>query len=46
MKAKAMLVLSKLAGSIAALSVLCAISNANSTCLFWTYQPEVPEELR
>lgn len=46
MKAKIMLFLAKLAGSVAALSVVCAISNVNSTCLFWTYQPDVPQELQ
>lgn len=46
MRAKAMLFLTKLASSVAALSVLCAVSNANSTCLFWTYQPDIPEELQ
>ena len=45
MKAKIMNGLMKLAGSVAALAVVCAVSNLSSTCLFLTYQPDVPEEL-
>lgn len=45
MKAKIMNGLMKLAGSVAALAMVCAASNLSSTCLFLTYQPEVPEEL-
>lgn len=45
MKAKIMNGLVKLAGSVAALAMVCAVSNLSSTCLFLTYQPDVPEEL-
>ena len=45
MKAKIMNGLMKLAGSVATLAMVCAVSNLSSTCLFLTYQPDVPEEL-
>ena len=45
MKAKIKNVLMKLAGSVAALAMVCAVSNLSSTCFFLTYQPDVPEEL-
>ena len=45
MKARIMNGIMKLAGSVAALAMVCAVSNLNSTCLFLTYQPDVPEEL-
>lgn len=38
-------ILAKLASSVAMLVTLCAISNINSTCIFMTYQPDVPEDL-
>ena len=38
--------LSKVPASLAALAVLCAVSNVSSTCMFLTYQPDVPEELK
>lgn len=37
MKAKIMNVIMKLAGSAAALAMVCAVSNLNSTCLFLAY---------
>jgi len=45
MQAKIINVLMKLAGSVAALAMVCAVSNLSSTCHFLTYQPDVPEEL-
>lgn len=45
MKAKIMNGLMKLAGSVAALAMVCAVANVNNTCLFIAYQPDVPEEL-
>ncbi len=39
-------ILMKIATSMAALAVLCAVSNVNTTCMFLTYQPDVPEELQ
>ena len=36
----------KLSGMITGLAVLVAISNVNSACLFISYQPDVPDELR
>lgn len=46
MKSRIQQLLSKIPASLAALAILCAISNVNSTCMFLTYQPDVPEELR
>lgn len=45
MKAKIMNVVTKLMSSVAAMVLVTAVANANSTCLFWSYQPDVPEEL-
>ena len=45
MKAKIMNGLMKLAGSVAALAMICAVSNINSTCLFLAYQPDIPDSL-
>lgn len=45
MKAKITNMIMKLAGSVAALAMVCAVANVNSTCLFLLYQPDVPEEL-
>lgn len=30
---------------VAALVMFCAMSNIENTCLFWSYQPDVPKEL-
>ena len=46
MKAKIKSIVSKLMGSIAAIALVAAVTNANSTCLFWSYQPDLPDELR
>lgn len=35
----------KFASAMAALAVMVATFNINSTCLFMSYQPDVPEEL-
>ncbi|MBM6897685.1 cyclic lactone autoinducer peptide [Pseudoflavonifractor capillosus] len=35
----------KSARVIAALAFMLATWNANSTCIFWSYQPDLPEEL-
>lgn len=45
MKAIIMNGLMKLAGSVAALAIVCAVANVNNTCLFIAYQPDVPEDL-
>lgn len=46
MRARIQWLLSKIPASLAALALLCAVSNVSSTCMFLTYQPDVPEELR
>ncbi len=46
MKAKFSKIIFKLSGLVAGLAVLLAISNVNSTCMFASYQPDVPEELK
>ncbi len=46
MKAKLNGILFKLSGVIASLALFVAISNVDSTCLFASYQPDVPEELK
>lgn len=45
MKAKLNGILFKLSGVIASLALLIAISNVNSTCMFASYQPDIPDEL-
>ena len=45
MKAKIMNVVTKLMSSVAAMVLVTAVANANSTCLFWSYQPDPPEDL-
>ena len=45
MKSRIQQLLSKIPASLAALAMLCAISNVNSTCMFLTSQPDVPEGL-
>lgn len=45
MKAKFMNIVSKIMGSAAAMALVVAVANANSTCVFWSYQPDMPEEL-
>ncbi len=46
MRAKFNKIIFKLSGFVAGLAVLFAISNVNSTCMFASYQPDVPEELK
>lgn len=46
MKAKLNSIIFKLSGMIAGLAMLVAISNVNSACLFMSYQPDIPEELK
>lgn len=46
MKAKINSIILKLSGMVAGLAMLVAIWNANSTCLFVSYQPDVPDELK
>lgn len=43
MKKRIMVIISKVMSSAAALALVIAIANSNSTCLFWSYQPDVPE---
>lgn len=45
MKNKLMNFVAKIMGSVAAMVIMVALGNANNTCIFWSYQPEVPEEL-
>ncbi len=45
MKVKIMSIVTKIMSSAAALALMIAIANSNSTCVFWSYQPDVPEEL-
>lgn len=45
MKVKIMNIVAKVMSSAAAMAILVAVANANSTCVFWSYQPDVPEEL-
>lgn len=45
MKVKLMNILAKVMSSAAAMALVVAAANANSTCVFWSYQPNVPEEL-
>ena len=40
-----MSIVTKIMSSAAALALMIAIANSNSTCVFWSYQPDVPEEL-
>lgn len=46
MKVKLMNIVTKIMGSAAALALVIAVANANSTCVFWSYQPDMPEELQ
>lgn len=46
MKVKVMNIIAKIMCSAAAMALVVAVANANSTCLFWSYQPDVPECLR
>lgn len=45
MKVKFMNAIAKVMSSAAALALVVAVANANSTCIFWSYQPDMPEEL-
>lgn len=45
MKVKIMNIIAKIMSSAAAMALVVAVANANSTCVFWSYQPDVPEEL-
>ena len=45
MKVKVMSIIAKIMSSAAALALVVAVANANSTCLFWSYQPDLPDEL-
>ena len=45
MKVKLMNIITKIMSSVAAMTLVVAVANANSTCVFWSYQPDVPEEL-
>lgn len=45
MKTKIMSIVAKIMSSAAALVLVTAVTNANSTCIFWSYQPDIPEEL-
>ncbi len=45
MKVKVMRIIAKIMSSAAALALVVAVANANSTCVFWSYQPDVPNDL-
>lgn len=45
MKGKVVNIISKIMSPAAALALVVAVANANSTCLFWSYQPDLPDEL-
>lgn len=45
MKTKLMSLVAKIMSSAVTLVLVTAVANANSTCLFLSYQPDVPEEL-
>lgn len=45
MKVKVMNIIAKIMSSAAAMALAVAVANSNSTCLFWSYQPDLPEEL-
>lgn len=45
MKNKLINFVTKIMGSVAMVAVMVALANANSTCIFWSYQPDVPDEL-
>lgn len=45
MKTKIMSIVAKIMSSAAALVLVTAVANANSTCIFLSYQPDIPEEL-
>lgn len=38
--------MAKFTGIVASLATLIAVCNVNSTCIFLTHQPDVPEELK
>ena len=46
MKATIRNLLMKIASSAATLAILCAVFNVSSTCIFMSYQPDVPKELQ
>lgn len=46
MKHKIMNIVAKVMSAAAAMALVVAVANANSTCLFWSYQPDVPDCLR
>lgn len=45
MKSKLMNFVAKIMGSVAGIAIMVAVGNANNTCIFWSYQPDIPEEL-
>lgn len=45
MKVKLMNIVIKIMSSAAALALVVAVANANNTCVFWSYQPSLPDEL-
>lgn len=45
MKVKLMAIITKIVSSAAALTLLVATANANSTCIFLSYQPDMPNDL-
>lgn len=45
MKVKFLNLVTKIVNTAVAMALLVAVANADSTCLFWSYQPNLPEEL-
>lgn len=46
MKGKIMSMVANFMSSAAAIALMVAVANANSTCIFWSYQPDVPDALQ
>ena len=46
MKNKLMSFIAKIMGSVATMAIMVALGNVNNTCIFWSYQPDIPIELR
>lgn len=46
MKSTLTSIILKISGLIASLAMVVAVGNVNSTCLFVSYQPDIPDELK
>lgn len=45
MKSKFMNIIVKIMSCAASIAVAIAVANIDTTCVFWSYQPDVPDEL-